>query len=120
MIGHAEHALETVLGDLHDIAGLFVDGHRLAAGDAVGAEDEPLPVGSPLMVRLINLGIARALGGRQESQRHARDWVRDGFLFGGKPFADLGGRRERQQEENSEDFGHVHGQEWVQRGSGVN
>lgn len=82
MVGEAEHAGEAGLGDLHEVAARFVDGHRLA-GDAVGAEDEPLAVGGPLVVRLVDLGIARG-SGREKRERDAGDFVDDDSFSEGK------------------------------------
>ena len=104
VVGDAEHAGEAGLGDLHEVAGRFVDGHRLA-GDAVGAEDEPLTVGGPLVVRLVDLGITRGLGG-EKRERDAGDFVDHDFFLRREACADLGGDgRENEEKGESEKGG---------------
>ena len=70
LAGHAEHARKAALRHLHDVARLFVHGHGLAL-HAVRAEDHPLAVAGPLVVRLVNLGITCAALRGQEHQFHA-------------------------------------------------
>jgi hypothetical protein len=97
---HAEHAHETVVGHLHDVAGVLVDGHGLA-GRAIGAENEPLAVRGPLHVRLVDLRIAMGCAG-QKRQRHARDRIGHDLLFGWEALADAIGQREGRQQQRGQ------------------
>ena len=88
--GHAEHPGVAALGHLDHHAALLVHGHRLPA-HAVGAEDHPLAVGSPLVVGLVDLRVALALLAGQEHQLDAGLGVFDHLLLGRETPPDLGG-----------------------------
>ena len=87
MVREAEHAAVTVLGDLDHLTGRFVDGHRLAR-NAVGTEDQPLPVRGPLVMSLINLGIAGGFRSKKR-ERHAGHGVDDDLFLRREASADL-------------------------------
>jgi len=92
-----QHAFVAALRDLHDIARLFVDGHRLVAGH-VRTEDQPLAVRRPLRVRLVNLRIARRAR-RQHRHRHAGLLVRHDLPLRWIPPPDLSARGQRPQQQ---------------------
>jgi hypothetical protein len=109
VVGEAEHAGKALLGNLHEIAGLLIDRHGLA-WHAIRAEDEPLAIGGPLVVGLVDLGIAGG-GGGEKRERHTGDGIDDDLLFGRESRADLGGcgnngeERAGQQSERAERSG---------------
>jgi hypothetical protein len=83
-----QHAGEAAFGDLHQLAGLLVDGHRFPVGDR-RAEDDPFAVRSPLRVGGVDLDVLVRFAG-QEGQHRAGNRILDDLALGRELAADLG------------------------------